>query len=99
MLRDLCNFSVHEVSVLPVWCCSLVLRRGFFLAVHIHVLHDGKEDTEVFHRLDQPADHADGLGARVEVDAFFSLLLFEGSVLENGGARNDCVSGFLFFLF
>ena len=51
----------------------------------------------MFHRLDQPANHAGGLGARVEVDAFFSLVLFEGSVVENGGARYDCVSGFLFF--
>ena len=36
----------------------------------IRVVHDG---TEVIHRLDQLANHADGLRARVEVDAIFSL--------------------------
>ena len=40
------------------------------------VLHDGDEDTGVVHRLDQLANRADGLRARVEVDAFPSLFLF-----------------------
>ena len=50
------------------------------------------------HRLDHLAKHADGLRARYEVDAFFSPVLFEGSLVENGGARNEWVSGFFSFL-
>ena len=44
---------------------------GLFRQV-IHLLRDGDEDTEVVHRLDELANHVDGLAARVEVDAFVS---------------------------
>ena len=40
------------------------------------------------HRLDQLAHHADGLWARVEVGASFSLFLLEDSLIKNG-SRND----------
>ena len=37
-----------------------------------YVLHGGQEHTQVVRRIDQFADHADGLFARVEVDVDLS---------------------------
>ena len=60
------------------------LRRAAFLRLEegllqhvVQILHDGDEDAEVVHRLDQFAYRAQGLQARVEVDAFLSPRLFE----------------------
>ena len=45
-------------------------------------------------RLDQLANYADGLCACVEMDAFFSLFLCEGTFIEDWSARNKWVTSF-----
>ena len=71
-------------------CASL---RVIFQQV-IHALRDDEEDAELVHKLDQLANYVDALRARDEVDAFFSIFLFEGSSLEDGCARDDWVTRF-----
>ena len=70
--------------------CQFYLRSAAFLCFDeglfrqvIHVLHDGEEDTEVVHLRDELANHADGIQARGEVDAFFSLFLCESVAAMN----------------
>ena len=74
----------------PTRLRKMCVRRG-----GLSSLHDGDEDAEMAHRLDQLANHADGPRARVEVDAIFSLFCFAGSLLENSGANKRLGGRFL----
>ena len=79
--RNRATFLNTRCKLYQCGVALLCFHEGLFRQV-IHVLHD------------QLANQADGLRARVEVDAFFSLFLLEGSLLESCGARYDRVSGF-----
>ena len=70
-LNTRCRFYLRGVALLCFDGCPL--RQVIF------VLHDGEEDAETVHRLDQLANHADGLGALVEVYAFFVPFRLRGS--------------------
>ena len=61
LLQKLCNSQNHEVSV---YLCDVAFQC-------FHQFHGGDEDTEVVHRLEQLANHADSLHACVEVPALF----------------------------
>ena len=76
----------------------LCVRAWVFLWQIIHVLLDRQEDSKNVCRLDQVANYADWLHARVKVDVVFSFFLFEGALLEDGGARNNWVTRFFVFV-
>ena len=50
----------------------------------VHVLGDGEEGAQVVCRLDQLANDADGLRARVDMDVVFYPFLSKGDLLEDG---------------
>ena len=67
--QELCTFPVHEVSVLPcVMLRSCASVRVFFGKSSMYLRTARRYNV---HRLDQIAYHADGLRARVGVDAVF----------------------------
>ena len=88
--KQLCRVEVLMVAGTVQLLGSQSL--SFTRVVLLHVLHDGEDDAEMVHRLDQLVHHADGLSARAQVDASFPLGQRES--VGKCGARNDWMSGF-----
>ena len=88
MLQVLRNSPEDEILLVSVCVALQYFDEGLYWQV-IRVLNDGDEDTEVVHRFDLLANHADTLRACVEVDALFSLFPFEGSKIVVPGTTGS----------